>query len=71
MAVRQLAARALAPLVPPEELRPMLLGLLTHAVRSRGAQGSSLNVVSLLPTLYDINVLPPAQRDCCIVSMKP
>lgn len=45
MAVRQLAARALAPLTPPEELAPTLLRLLTHVNGARGSAGSSLNVV--------------------------
>lgn len=45
MAVRQLAACALAPLIPPEELAPMLLRLLTHVNGSRGSHGTSSNVV--------------------------
>lgn len=54
MAVRQLAACALAPLIPPEELAPMLLRLLTDVNGSCGSHGSSLNVVSsLLPKIRD------------------
>ena len=45
MAVRQLAARALAPLTPPEELAPTLLRLLTHVNGAQGSAGSFLNVV--------------------------
>ena len=43
MAVRCLAARSLAPLVPPEDLAPMLQQLLTHA---QTAASSNLNAVS-------------------------
>ena len=43
MAVRCLAARSLAPLVPPADLAPMLQQLLTHA---QTAASSNLNAVS-------------------------
>ena len=45
MAVRQLAAHALAPLIPPEELAPMLTRLLSYATKPRGPHAPSLNVV--------------------------
>ena len=48
MAVRHLAATALAPLTPPEELAPMLLRLLATATAS---PAPDLNVVRFLDNI--------------------
>lgn len=47
MAVRSLAAKALAPLTPPEDLVPMLSQLLTQAQAAAGRNHNVVNACTL------------------------